>query len=969
MKRFAGLTLLICVLLSPWAWSDPSPSVDPSASPDPLASARTNFRKGRYSQAASAYRKHLKDETLCVAASVGLAEVQRMQGEYEAACATLATVAKKGEEDLEWRLAMAKSLTKTGEYAAATQHAEAALEGSPRSARAILAMGELLERVGQFDEARKTYRSMEETIREDKYRKNAVALVALGKILDRYAILAGRPASNQARNILHNYFQEAYLRVDKTYWPAHIAAAEFLLSKHKTAGVKAELGLAAKINSKLPDVYVGQSMLALTKWQFEASLQMADKALRINPHLAEALYTKAACYMQWRQFKKVPAILEKILTVNPNHIEALSLMAAAYVRLDQDEKAKPFAERVRAIDPDCAVLPYTIGQWLVSGRQYEKAEGYLKKAHTLAPHQVESLAALGNMYMQTGQEKEALATLEKARQLDDYRGDVVHYLNVVRKLQGFAVRETEHFVVKVDKNLDLVLLDEIAEYMEEIYPEVTGDYGYEPKRKTIIEILPYQNDFSARIAGRGWVPTVGACTGPVIALTAPNKARGALGLHNWAQVLRHEFAHTVTLGMTGNRIPHWFTEACAVWQQKDKRAFHYVKALALATKQGRLFPIAKMDWGFIRPKRRGDRMLAYAQSEWALDFIIRTMGFEKVSKLLQAYAKGMEQAEVFQTVLGMGEAEFDTKFAAWAKTQVREWGMDPSPVPDLAKSLAAVKAKGEDADALATLCLAQWYAKKRKDAGQTAEKALKINPKQIVALRVLANVQFQKKAYTEAIETCRHLEEVSPTTATAPRILSKCYLVLSKKNRAKYLGQALAALELLKKRSPLDSYPYTMLATLYMQLGQPAKALPNLTYLHQHTMNDPKYARQIAEIYRTMGQRDLALKYFREILRINPYETSAHEGLASIYVRKKEFGLAQRAATNMTRLEPNAAASWNYLAKVEYRAGKAERSRPRLIAARRAAEKALAIEPKGQARQILNAVDAALEDLPPNNEP
>ena len=151
MKRFAGLTLLVCVLLSPWAWSDPSPS------PDPLASARTHFRKGRYSQAASAYRKHLKDETLCVAASVGLAEVQRMQGEYEAACATLTAVAKKGEEDLEWRLAMTESLTMTGEYETATQHAEAALEASPRSARAILAMGELLERVGQFDQARKTY--------------------------------------------------------------------------------------------------------------------------------------------------------------------------------------------------------------------------------------------------------------------------------------------------------------------------------------------------------------------------------------------------------------------------------------------------------------------------------------------------------------------------------------------------------------------------------------------------------------------------------------------------------------------------------------------------------------------------------------------------------------------------------------------------------------------------------------------
>ncbi|MCD4824798.1 MAG: tetratricopeptide repeat protein [Phycisphaerae bacterium] len=922
-----------------------------------LEDARQAFMRGRYRKAVHRYRKILSAGKDNVPAATGLAEALAMTGKYSQALQTLDAVADSGRKQTGWHMERAKILAGIGKYRQALEHAQTAGKLDPNEAEAVLVQGQLLEILGRGDEAIRAYKQMERIIEGDKFRRNAKALVALGQILNRYAVLTGRRASDQARNILHNYFQEAYQKIDRKYWPAHVAAGMFLLSKHKPAGAHKEFALAEKSNPRLPDVFAGQAGLELGRWQFEKCLALANKALKINPNHSIALYLKAACYMQWRKFKSVPPLLEKALAVNPNDVEALSLMAAAHIRMNAPDKAKPFIARVEKINPRCATLPQTIGQWLVAGRQFDQAEAYFLKAIGLGPRMAGPLASLGKMYMQTGQEAKAREVLKKAHELDDFRSDVVHYLNIAKKLENFAVKETGHFIVKVDKRRDMVLLEQVSDYMEEIYPEICGDYEYEPKTKTIIEILPSQQDFSARISGRGWIPTVGACTGRVIAITVPNKKRGRLGLHNWAQVLRHEFTHTVTLGMTGNRIPHWFTEACAVWQQKDKRAFRYIRTLVTATRENQLFPVKELNWGFIRPKRPGARMLAYAQSEWIKDFIIQTRGFEKIIEMLKGFRDGQTQEQVFKKVFNLSEKQFDEEFRRWAKETVRVWGYDPDPPLDVKKTVKLVEKSPDNAAYQADHAKALLKKSKTADAKAAAKKALDLDEDNITAMGVLARVHMRKKRYLEAVDIAKQMERIDPTTNTAPFVMAYCYL--AKKNTAKAIG----ALELLKKRCPFNSYSYQQLTKIYLAIGQPERALPNLIYLHKHTMNDPKYARQIAEIYRTDNKKQLALAFFREVTYINPYEASAYRGMAELYARTRQYGKALLAARNLTLLEGDSDESWYYLAKVGYRAGKAAKSVDQLKKAKQAAEKALKINPKSKAKFLMQYIDAAIESL------
>jgi tetratricopeptide (TPR) repeat protein len=916
------------------------------------------YSKGKYGPAIKGYRKLLDNDKLRVRAAIGLADALSMKGKYSDAVDALKKVSKQGTGDADWHVAMAEMLRRTGGYKNALKHADAALKARPAWAPAIWVRGRLLETVGRRDDAVQAYKSMERVIEADDYHSDARSLVALGRILDRYGILTGRKASEQAQNILHNYLQEAYLRVDKDYWPAHIAAGELLLDKHRPKTAVKEFQLALKKNKNLSRAYVGIGTAALEKWQFENVLKAADKALKINPNDPDAHLLRAVCYMQWRKFEKVPPILKKIFKVNPNHLDALSLAAAAHIRMYDEKTAKTYVDKVHKINKTYVGLPTAIGDWLSSGRQFDQAKTYYDQAIELDPKRADAWANLGLLYMQTGEEKKARSALEKAHELDDFRSDVVNYLKILDRLDNFLVKETEHFVVKVAPQ-DEILLEQVAEFMETIHEEVCADFDYTPKKKTIIEIMPTQQQFGLRIAGKGWVPTVGAATGTVIVLAAP-KPDSAFGTHNWATVLRHEYTHTVTLEATNNRIPHWFTEACAVWEQPDRRNYKAVKLLVAAVRHDRLFPIQELDWGFIRPKRRTDRSQAYAQSEWTMEYIIEKKGYNAILQMLDGFRDGMSQKEVFRTVLNTSEKEFNKAFGEWAHEQIREWGFEPDPAPDLAAAKAAARKKknADNVEIQATYAVSLYMHKQLPRAKKQAEKVLKLDADNAKALAVLASVSLAKKDYDKAIEYAGKLEKASPASVTAARVLARAYL--AKRN----WPRAITALERLQTRQPLDSYSYQQLAKFYKQFGKPKEALRNLVELHRRTMKDAKYARQIAEIYRSLEEDQLALEYFHQIAHINPYEYSAYQAIAEIHYWAGRYDDAIDAIEKMLLLQPKNANAWTYMAKVQFDAGREAEPEVHLPEARSAAQRALELNSQSTpAAKLLQAIEAELEKL------
>jgi tetratricopeptide (TPR) repeat protein len=926
-----------------------------------LQGAQWCYWHGHYEQAIELYRSLAAQPASAVEAAIGLADACAAVGKYQDALAALQAVAARGASQADWQVALAGALANVGQYDQAIQAARKALQLRDDWGPAIYTCGSLLEQVGQKEQAKQVYKTSEKIFLKKDFGQDCAELVAAGKILDRYAVLAAQKASRQAQNVLQNYFQKAYQQVDKDYWPANLAAATLLLERHKPALALEECRLIDRVNPNHPDVSVIRGVLALGEMNFEKALQLADRALAVNPNHADALLLKAACYMLWRKYDQAPPLLEKILAFNPNHLEALATLAAVCNRLGQPQESEKFIQRVLKIDPDNSLVYQTLGQWLSAARQYTEAEKFLKKAIELAPEQAGPVTELGLLYMQTGQEDLAQETLKKAFELDDYRGDVDNYLKLLDKLAKFKTRETEHFVIKVDQR-DEVLLDYLAEQAEAIHADISKHFGYTPPQKTIVEVFPDHEAFSVRLTGRGWLPTVGACTGRVIAMPAPDPLRnGGAGSFNWAVVLRHEYTHAVTLAMTENRIPHWFTEACAVWEQDDRRNFEAVNLLVGAVRAGKLFAVKDLDWGFIRPRTPADRPQAYAHAEWIFEYVVEKKGFDAIVAMLQGFKDNLTQEEVFQKCLGVGQEQFDKDFLAWARQQVSGWGFDSDPNPDLAAAQRVVNERPGDDAAQATLAMALARQGQAAQTEAAARKALAINPQNRRALHYLAWALMNQQKEKDALDAALALQAQEPDSWLAARIMAESYL-----NKRQW-AQAIGALENYKRRLQYDPYAYEKLAGLYMQLGQKEAALPNLIELHRRTMKDPKYARQVADIYRATGQAENALKYYDDVIHINPYDVTAYTNMAGLYLGDKQYDKALRAVHAVALLEPDKADSWTQTALVCYRVYKAQKTPALAQQARSAIEKALQLDPNSpRAGEILALLN---EELPPASQP
>jgi tetratricopeptide (TPR) repeat protein len=666
-------------------------------------------------------------------------------------------------------------------------------------------LGEISERAGLIDEARKAYAFFEPYIDKllSQEFENAEELTLIGRGIDRWATVNGE---YQNRVALHNVllekaFGKVFLTVDREYWPAKVAAAEFHVARddEKTAMELLKSVLEQNPGDVRTLALVGR--ISLSQFNFDG----ADKAIatirRIDAKSVDADLLETRNMLQQRRPKDAVKIVQRVVDRQPKNIEAMGLLAAVYALQLREDKMNEVLKQVEAIDPDNASAYLEVAEQLGAMRQYPRAAAKYQVAIQRAPWWTDALNGLGLLYTQSGDEDEAYKVLERARLIDPFNYATTNYLKLLDDYRNYAKRETAHFVVSYDPKLDPMIPIYFSDYLESIYKEVTGAFNHEPAVKTYIEIFPTHDAFSVRTTGSPWIGTVGASTGRVIAMVSPRKGKHTMGPYNWAQVLRHEFVHTVTLSATDNRIAHWMTEGLAVYEERAPLRWDWVPMLYNAVKKKQLFTMENLTWGFVRPKKPSDRQLAYAQSYWICKYIEETFGHDKMLAMLAEFRKGREQSDVFPDVLGKTLTQFQTDFFAWTEKEVAGWGYDP----ETSKKYAALVKEGE------ALIKARQY-----------EPALKIW-KEILAIRPMDALPHQRLAglylreeinqKDKAIEHLDRLHQVDLHDNRFAKRAARVYRDMDKVEKA--IGYALQAIYV----DPYDVDAHELLAELYQKAG------------------------------------------------------------------------------------------------------------------------------------------------------
>ncbi len=645
-----------------------------------LDKARMQVRTGRSKQALyTLYRTPPSDDR----AAIEVEALLRL-GRADHAAALLANSKLPGTPAGE--LLLARTAILQNQPAKAITRLTDLLMTHPDSLPARALLGELLEDRGDVTAALDVYNWVADPKRDyvskwlghkEQDLGSADDILAIAACLNREAYLTSRYAKDRSlHDTILSMFVRVYDMIDRGNPEAHILTGRFFLAHDDAEQAMGELQAALKINPHHADAWYLVGLISAEHFDFDRA-ELATRQLRkVIPDSRQADLLEARSLLQQRQPQDAMAPIQTLLGTQPDDPESLSLLASAQVLLWQDQAGKETLAKIEKLTTNPARAWFEVGDQLGGMRQYKKSAAMLQHAIELAPWMSEARNALGLLYTQSGDEAAARTTLQAAYQLDPFNLRATNYLRLLDELDSFARKESPHFIILYDARTEGFLADEVSAYMEAQYPRISGLFAHEPTDKTMIEIFPSHDRFSVRTTGSTWIATIGASTGRVIALVAPRVAPDTMGQFDWAEVLRHEFTHTVTLSATQNRIPHWLTEGLAVSEEAAPIKWEWIQMLTDAVEKNQLFTLDNITWGFVRPRRPADRPLAYAQSYLMCRYIRQKYGDAALPKILTALNNGTPEKPALRAALGIEPSQFESDFAKWMKQLVATWGHD-----------------------------------------------------------------------------------------------------------------------------------------------------------------------------------------------------------------------------------------------------------------------------------------------------
>ena len=706
------------------------------------------------------------------------------------------------------------------------------------------------------------------------------------------ARLRGEPAQNH--QYLLGLLGRARDTLDRLYWPASLAEAELLYDKDNSEAAREALIATLALNPRCADAWRLLGRMAVDSFNMDGVDAIAGRLDTLVESLPEpesvvsaiAASLRARARLRRNDPNGATEALEPLLARFPRQRELLALRAAAAAVRYDFAGADARLTQMDALSPGSAVGWFEVGRALSEARQYARAAAYLEEAASRRPNWPPPLVELGLLELQAGRDARALSALRRVAELDPYQVRARNSLELIEELLTYDTLESEHFIVRYKPGVDRVMAQEMLGPLEENHRIVAGAIEHEPDVKTQIELMPNHKWFAVRITGMPAIHTIAASTGPVIAMEAPKVGPNHTGEYDWVRVLRHEYVHTVTLSRTKNRIPHWFTEAAAVYLELAPRDYDTVRLLVSALTNNALFDMEEINIAFVRPKKPTDRAQAYAQGHWMYEYIVERWGASAPLRLMDRYAEGVREEAAFHDVLGVARDEFTREFEVWARAQAASWGMLPEP------SVRALLLDETLADEEARSDLQAGLGRFAADAA--------------LALAGVGEAGDFTPALVEPTEAM--VDGWLDRLGEHPGALEmKIGYALGRAGGAPTVEMA-PLLERYAAARPVDPAPHRLLARLWLasvDAATRAQAIEHLEYLDAREQSSPVYASALARLLAEAGRLDEASARAERATTIAPFDASLRELAARVALMQKDYGRARRHIAALTVLEPD----------------------------------------------------------------
>ena len=418
-----------------------------------------------------------------------------------------------------------------------------------------------------------------------------------------------------------------------------------------------------------------QAFLGLARVASESfgtqAVEFAQKAAEIDSKLPEPHELLAYLALEDNDNEQASKEADKALAISSEALDAMAIHAA--IDFLDDKPNSPWLDRILKINPVYGEAYSTEGHFFVLNRRYNEAIASYRKALELNPRLWEARAELGVNLMRLGDEDGARQELETAYTRGYKSPEVVNSLRLLDSYKNFVTFKTNTTILRLNKKE----ADLLRPYFESELRRAISTYEEKYKTKLSgpvqVEVYPDHEDFAVRTMGMPGLGALGVTFGSVVAMDSPSGRPP--GSFHWASTMWHELSHVYVLEMTKHRVPRWFTEGLAVYEETAVApdwGDRLDAQVIMAIHEKKLLPVAQLDRGFVRQSYPGQVIVSYYQAGKICSFIAEKRGYGRLLDMIHDFAKLKTTPEVIQAQLGMSPEEFDKQFFAWLNEQTKE---------------------------------------------------------------------------------------------------------------------------------------------------------------------------------------------------------------------------------------------------------------------------------------------------------
>jgi cellulose synthase operon protein C len=419
---------------------------------------------------------------------------------------------------------------------------------------------------------------------------------------------------------------------------------------------------ALAIKKDHPGALLGLALVAADNFEGKA-VELAEQALAADPKLVEARVLLARLALEDNDPERAAEEADQALKISPNALDAMAIHAS--IDWLGDKTDAPWIGRILAENPHYGHAYELAGHFFVINRRYEEGIAYYRKAVAIQPDLWTAHSQLGINLMRLGYEQEARSELEECWR-NGYQDDATkNTLTLLDSYKNFVTYRTDTTILKLDKKEAELLRPYFEAEMKRALATYEKKYGFKLDRPVQLEVYPNHDDFAVRTLGMPGLGALGVTFGYVVAMDSPSGRRP--GDFHWASTMWHELSHVYVLAATHHRVPRWFTEGLAVYEETavspdwgDRLDPHVIAAI----QQKKLLPVAELDRGFVHPTYPTQVVVSYFQAGRICGFIARQWGYNKLLAMMHDFGANATTPQVIEKELSMRPEEFDKKFLA-----------------------------------------------------------------------------------------------------------------------------------------------------------------------------------------------------------------------------------------------------------------------------------------------------------------